>query len=115
MKLGRCLPDEAFQQSSGCSAGAELVHVVEDEHLIALSFFLERLVGPAASGCSHGVLGLPGERLVLDVELEASARPRANEVTERSPPSTRYQCQPRSVATDAASVDLPKPSQPRST
>ena len=39
----------------------------------------------------------------------ASARPRANEVTEWSPPSTRYQCQPRSVATDAASVDLPNP------
>ena len=70
MELRRRLPDEAFEQQSRRSAGAELVHVVEDEHLIALRFFLERLGQDGCERFGPRAVLASGERLVLDLELE---------------------------------------------
>ena len=109
MKLGRRLSDEALEQEGGSSAGAELVHVVEDEHLVALRFFLQRLSEYGGKRFGPGAVLASVNASSPTSSSRASARPRAKEVRQRSAPSTRYQDQPRSIATERHSVDFPNP------
>ncbi len=80
--------------------------VVEDQDDVLVELLVE--------GLSQGIserFGGPRPRTALSSNSRCSASPSpcAKDGGELSPPSARYQDQARSIATEAASVDLPKP------
>ena len=74
MELGRRLPDEALEQRRR-SAGAELVHVVEHEHLVACRLLLEPLSQDGRKRSRARAVLASGERIFADLELEGVGQP----------------------------------------